>query len=96
MPAIWVWIVNSPNRLTQAVEYVGLNFKSYAIIQTKYILAKNEKLYDQPARKQSANVFFIFLVKKDDKEAERMRSRFVVNIVLPTYRIMLRPESTRK
>jgi hypothetical protein len=32
MPVIWVWIVNSPNRLTQAVEYVGLNFTSYAII----------------------------------------------------------------
>ena len=32
MPAIWVWIVNSPNRLAQAIEYVGLNFMSYAII----------------------------------------------------------------
>jgi hypothetical protein len=32
MPAIWVWIVNSPNRLTQAVEYAGHNFTSYAII----------------------------------------------------------------
>ena len=32
MPTIWVWIVNSPNRLAQAIEYVGLNFTSYAII----------------------------------------------------------------
>jgi hypothetical protein len=28
MPAIWVWIVNSPNMLAQAVEYAGLNFTS--------------------------------------------------------------------
>jgi hypothetical protein len=46
MPAIWVWIVNSPNRLAQAVEYAELNFTSYAIIQSKYIPAKNEQLYD--------------------------------------------------
>jgi hypothetical protein len=46
MLAIWVWIVNSPNRLIQAVEYAGLNFTSYAIIQSKYIPAKNERLYD--------------------------------------------------
>jgi hypothetical protein len=32
MPAIWIWIVDSLNRLAQAVEYVGLNFTSYAII----------------------------------------------------------------
>jgi hypothetical protein len=75
MPAIWVWIVNLPNRLTQAVEYAGHNFPSYAIIQSKYIPAKNERLYDQSARKQSADVFFMFLVKKGDKEAESLRSK---------------------
>jgi hypothetical protein len=75
MPAIWVWIVNSPNRLTQAVEYAGLNFTSYAIIQSKYIPVKNERLYDQSARKQSTDVFLMFLVKKGDKEAERLRSK---------------------
>jgi hypothetical protein len=75
MPAIWVWIVNSPNRLTQAVEYAGLNFMSYAIIQSKYIPAKNERLYDQSAHKQSADVFLMFFVKKGDKEAEHLRSK---------------------
>jgi hypothetical protein len=75
MPAIWVWIINSPNRLAQAVEYAGLNFMSYAIIQSKYIPAKNERLYDQSARKKSTDVFLMFLVKKNDKEAERLRSK---------------------
>jgi hypothetical protein len=75
MPSIWVWIVNPPNMLAQAVEYAGLNFTSYAIIQSKYIPAKNERLYDQSARKQSANVFLIFLVKKGDREAEHLRSK---------------------
>jgi hypothetical protein len=75
MPAIWVWIVNSPNRLAQAVEYAGLNFTSYAIIQSKYILDKNERLYDQSACKQSTDVFLMFCVKKGDKEAERLRSK---------------------
>ena len=46
MPAIWVWIVNSPNKLVQGVQYAGLNFISYAIMQSKCIPAKNERLYD--------------------------------------------------
>jgi hypothetical protein len=75
MPAIWVWIVNSPNRLAQAVEYARHNFTSYVIIQSKYILAKNERLYDQSAHKQSADVFLMFLMKKGDKEAESLRSK---------------------
>jgi hypothetical protein len=75
MPAIWVWIINSPNRLAQEVEYTGLNFTSYAIIQSKYIPAKNKRLYDQSTRKQSADVFLMFLVKKSDKEAEHLRSK---------------------
>ena len=75
MLAIWVWIVNNLNRLAQAIEYVGLNFTSYAIIQSKYIPAKNERLYDQSARKQSANVFLMFFVKKSDREVERLRSK---------------------
>jgi hypothetical protein len=75
MPAIWVWIINSPNRLTEVVEYAGHNFMSYAIIQSKYIPAKNEQLYDQLARKQSADVFLMFLVKKDDREAESLKSK---------------------
>jgi hypothetical protein len=83
MPAIWVWIVNSPNRLTQAVEYAGLNFTSYAIIQSKYIPAKDERLYDQLARKQFVDVFLMFLVKKDDKEAERLRSKIRVEYRAP-------------
>jgi hypothetical protein len=48
---------------------------SYAIIQSKYTPAKNERLYDQSTRKQSADVFLMFLVKKDDREAESLRSK---------------------
>jgi hypothetical protein len=48
---------------------------SYAIIQSKYILAKNERLYDQLARKQSADVFLMFLVKKGGRESESLRSK---------------------
>jgi hypothetical protein len=43
--------------------------------KSKYIPAKNERLYDQSARKQSADVFLMFLVKKSDKEVERLRSK---------------------
>jgi hypothetical protein len=75
MPAIWVWIVNLPNRLIQAVEYAWHNFTSYAIIQSKYIPAKNEQLYDQSTCKQSVDVFLMFLVKKGDREAESLRSK---------------------
>ena len=96
MPAIWVWIVNSQNRLAQAVEYAGLNFTKYAIIQSKYIPANNERLNDQSAHKQSIDVFLMFLVKKSDKEAECLRSKIHGEYVLPKSRIMSKSESTRR
>ena len=35
---MWLWIVNSANRLRQAVEYAK---ESFTILVSKYILAKN-------------------------------------------------------
>jgi hypothetical protein len=49
MPAIWLWIVNSMNRLNQAAAYARLYFPEYSILQSKYIHAKNERLYDSQA-----------------------------------------------
>jgi hypothetical protein len=46
MPAIWLWIVNSENRLTQAAEYAKESFMNYTIRDSKYIPTKNERLYD--------------------------------------------------
>ena len=41
-PAMWLWIVNSANRLVQAAEYARESFMNYTIQESKYILAKNE------------------------------------------------------
>jgi hypothetical protein len=75
MPAIWLWIVNSENRLTQAAEYAKESFMNYTIRDSKYIPTKNERLYDGSARKQSLDVFLLFLVKKDDTEAEGLEGK---------------------
>ena len=61
--------MNLANRLKQAAEYAKESFTKYTILVSKYIPAKNERLYDGSARKQSPNVFLLFLVKNDDREA---------------------------
>jgi hypothetical protein len=60
MPAIWLWIVNSANRLAQAAEYAKESFMNYTIRESKYIMAKNERLLDGSAGKQSPDVFLLF------------------------------------
>jgi hypothetical protein len=75
MPAIWLWIVNSANRLAQAAEYAKESFMNYTIRESKYIMAKNERLYDRFVRKQSPDVFLLFLVKKGDTEAEGLEGK---------------------
>jgi hypothetical protein len=74
-PTIWVWVVNSANRLSQAAEYTRHNFANYSIIESKYILAKNERLYDQSARKPSQDVYLLFLVQIEDSEAVRLKTK---------------------
>jgi hypothetical protein len=73
MPTIWVSIANLANKLVQAVEYVRKYLRIYTILESKYILAKNERLYDQIARKQSLDVFPMFLVRTEDRKAKSFK-----------------------
>jgi hypothetical protein len=77
MPTMWLWIVNLANRLEQAVEYARESFTNYTIRESKYIPAKNERLYDGSARKQSPDVFLLFLVKNGDTEVEGLRGKIL-------------------
>jgi hypothetical protein len=63
------------NKLAQAAEYARESFTNYSIRESKYIPAKNERLYDKTARKQSMDVILLFLVKKGDREAESLRAK---------------------
>ena len=74
---MWLWIVNSANRLVQAAEYARESFMNYTIQESKYILAKNEWLYDGSARKQSPDVFVLFLVKNGDIEADGLQGKIL-------------------
>jgi hypothetical protein len=74
-PAMWLWIVNSANRLAQAAEYARESFTNYTIRESKYIPAKNERLYDGSAWKQLPDVFLLFLVKNNDTEAQGLRGK---------------------
>jgi hypothetical protein len=83
MPAMWLWIVNMENMLAQAAKCARESFTNYSIRESKYILAKNERLYDGTARKQSPDVFFLFLVKKGDREAEGLRGKILLEYHAP-------------
>ena len=74
-PAIWLWIVNSANRLAQAEEYATQTFRNYTVLEAKYIPSKNERLYTLPILKQSPDVFLLFLVKTRDVEAEGLKAK---------------------
>jgi hypothetical protein len=67
--------VNSANRLAQAREYATQTLRNYIIVEAKYIMAKNEHLYDLTIRKQSPDVFLMFLVKTGDVEAEGLKAK---------------------
>jgi hypothetical protein len=69
--------VNSANRLAQAAEYARESFTNYTIRESKYIPAKNERLYDGSAWTQSPDVFLLFLVKNDDQEAQGLRGKIL-------------------
>jgi hypothetical protein len=76
-PAMWLWIVNSAKRLVQAAEYARESFTNYTIRESKYIPAKNERLYDGYAQKQSPDVFLLLLVKNGDIEANGLRGKIL-------------------
>jgi hypothetical protein len=61
----------------QAAEYARESFTNYTIRESKYIQEKNERLYDGSARKQSPDVFLLFLVKNDDTEAQGLRGKIL-------------------
>jgi hypothetical protein len=67
--------VNSANQLVQAKEYVTQTLTNYTIVEAKYIPTKNECLYDLTVRKQSPDVFLMFLVKNGDVEAEGLKGK---------------------
>jgi hypothetical protein len=76
--------VNSANRLAQAAEYARESFTNFSIRESKYIPAKNERLYVGTTRKQYPNVFLLFLVKKGDREAEGLRGKILSEYRAPT------------
>jgi hypothetical protein len=76
-PAMWLWIMNSANRLAQAAEYARESFTNYTIRESKYIPAKNERLYDGSVRKQSPDAFLLFMVKNDETKAQGLRGKIL-------------------
>ena len=90
-PAMWLWIVILANRLRQAVEYAKESFMNYTILVSKFILAKNKKLYDGSARKQSLDVFHLILVKSDDREAVSLKERIYSGYCTPKIPYYLEP-----
>jgi hypothetical protein len=74
-PVIWIWIVNSANRLAQAKVYATQTLRNYTILKAKYIPAKNEHLYDLTIHKQSPDVFLMFLIKNGDVKAEGLKAK---------------------
>ena len=82
-PVMWLWIVNSANRLAQVVEYARESFTNYTIRESKYISARNERLYDGLAWKQSSDVFLLLLVKNGKREADGLWGKILLEYRAP-------------
>ena len=80
---MWLWIMNLANRLAQVAKYAKESFTNYTIRVSKYIPGKNERLYDGSARKQSLDVFLLFLVKNDDRETIGLRRKIFLEYRAP-------------
>ena len=76
--AMWLWMVNLANKLAQVVEYARESFTNYTIQESKYIPAKNERLYDGSVQKLFPDVFLLFLVKNSDIEANGLQGKILL------------------
>ena len=67
--------MNLANQLAQAKEYVTQALKNYTFVEAKYILLKNECLYDLMICKESPDVFLMSLVRTGDVEVEGLKTK---------------------
>ena len=67
--------MNSANQLVQAKRYATQALKNYIIVEAKYILSTNERLYDLTICKQSPHVFLMFLIRTRDVEAKDLKAK---------------------
>lgn len=63
------------DKLEQALEVARYSFRNYTILESKYILARYKRLYDQTTRKPSPDVFLMFLVRTGDTKAKSLQVR---------------------
>ena len=80
------------NWFRQAAEYAKESFTNYTILVSKYIPAKNKRLYDGSTRKQSLDVFFLFLVKSDGREAVSLKEKIYLEYHAPKIPYYLEPK----
>ncbi len=71
---VWVFIFGTQERATMGVNYAAAHMKDFDIVQSIYHQAKNERLYDSSGRGQVPNVYLVFLFKKGNDRAQRLRA----------------------
>ena len=73
------------------MEYAKESFMNYTILVSKYIPAKNKRLYDGSVWKQSPDVFLFFLEKSDDREAISLKGKIYSKYHVPEINYYLMP-----
>lgn len=71
-PHVWIWITSSEDRSMQALQYAEKKMSRYCSVYLAYLPSANECLNYGSSRSKVAEVYFLFLIKKDHPQADEL------------------------
>ena len=86
---VWLWVHNFEEGAKQFADFVKQFLPQYESVHSVYRATKNERLDDAKTQAPPASVFFLFLFKRGDDHASRLRQNvrkeFIVPLDVPYY-----------
>ena len=83
-PCVWLWIHSTEERAKQSTAFVRQFLSEYKTIQSVYRASKNERLDDTKTRVPPALVHLLFLFKRGDDRASRLRQNVRKEFTVPS------------
>ena len=82
--SVWLWIHESDVRARQSVDFVKRFMPEYESTYSVYRASRNERLNDAKTHAPLAAVYLLFLLKRGDDRASRLRQNVKVEFAVPS------------
>ena len=82
-PRIWLWVHSSKEHAKMFVEFVKRWLPDFESMHSMYRSSKNERLNDAKTRAPPTSVFLLFLFKRGDDRASRLRANVRKEFTVP-------------